>query len=719
MAANSPEYQRSYMRAYRAGGRDKSRGSLNKRFVAVDGEGGNLDNGYHAYFLLTAGQSSLVPSGGNARLTSRECLGLLADLDPKAIYVAYFFDYDVTKICEDLPWAKLRRLMDRSSRVRDVGGSLFPVDWDEFQLDYLPRKEFKVRRKLPIDRRCPFCDTGRNYGDIGCDHIQPPQQYGPWIVINDVGSFFQCRFVEALEKWNVGTAEQRALIKAGKDARSTFSFSDIEDITEYNNLEIELLQELMERFRDACVATGYVPTRWQGPGLLAESMFRAHNVPPSKEIKLFDELPDLAKFAASAFYGGRPEISAIGPVNCPTYQYDINSAYPDGMRFVPCLEHGQWDFMETLPEEPLDFPRNIVGERYGIVFGTFTDLDDSNVAKSRRRPMFYGLPIRSESGTILYPASGAGWYWSFEVDSAIHQRFMVSEAWIYTRTCTCEPLAFVESVYKTRQEIGKDGPGIVLKLGLNSLYGKTVQSIGAPKYANPIWGSFITAWCRTKIQHFLHSSPSCGSVHTWCGSEVLMIATDSVCTTIRREDIDVTSDLGGWSLEVHPEGMFLIQPGLYFGSSGKNAKTRGVPQAAITSQRQQFRDAFDALASTGDLACGDVRVPQTLFCGIRYALHRRNLKLLGQWIEFSDSDGQKGKVIKFDWASKRAPYPALRPVPGVHDWIQTFPQKGSVNICTVPYSKNIGGLVERDDSRIAFEAQPDWSHAFSIGALEF
>src|SRR6185369_8348730 len=114
-------------------------------------------------------------------------------------------------------------------------------------------------------------------------------KFSPWVVINDVGSFFQSRFVEAIEKWDVGTADQRALIAKGKEARGTFSYDEIADITEYNKMEIVLLQELMEKFRGSCETVGYVPARWQGPGLLAESMFKRHGVARSRDINLFSD----------------------------------------------------------------------------------------------------------------------------------------------------------------------------------------------------------------------------------------------------------------------------------------------------------------------------------------------------------------------------------------------------------------------------------------------
>lgn len=695
MATNPREYQRAYMSKYRKGG-DPQRRNIKAPFVGCDGEGTTLDNGYHAYNMLRIGDQLLKPATGHVRLTTLECLDFITSLDPKPLYVGYFFDYDVTKILEDLPFAKLKRLLTRTSRLGS-NGALFPVDYGSYQLDYLPRKEFKARRML------------RQIDDV--------TEWSPWVVINDVGSFFQVPFLGAIKSWKVGSEADWQAIEVGKKQRATFDIADFDEISRYNALEIDLLEQLMDRFRDACIDAGYVPRKWQGPGLLAEEMLRKNGVKRSVDTPLLMDpsTQPLVSFATNAYYGGRTEVSAIGPVVRPVSQKDINSAYPYAMQFVPCLFHGKWERIEGEDKcngLRFDRPSGRVGERYALQFGSFAH-------GGGPRPFWYGLPMRTQQGTIVYPAEGTGWYWSFEIDASIHQSFTTQEMWVYQRACTCRPLAFVESVYEERQRIGKDGPGIVLKLGMNSLYGKTVQSIGFPKYANPIWGSFITAFPRMMIQEFIHSSPSCGSGKLTedgrtdmyggaCGDDVLMVATDSVTTIRERPDYPDSKELGGWSTEIHPTGIFIVQPGVYFGSSGKPSKTRGVPRTIVDAHEGTFRERFQRMVDSGDLSLGDVQVPQKIFCGIKYALHRRDLRLLGQWIEFGEADGTKGKSVSFDWTSKRSIYPALAPN-NKRSYIQTYPYEGSTRIVTVPYSKDIGGLQAREESRLAFEGQPDWT----------
>jgi hypothetical protein len=682
------------MREYRAAGRDKGRLraiALQREFIGCDGEGGTLDNGYHSYFMLTIGTQTLRPAGNNVRLSTLECLDFISHQASNRTYVGYFFDYDATKILEDLPLTKLDRLIHRHKRT-GFNGQLFPVDYGPYQLDYLPRKEFKVRHMV--------------------SQTETETVWSPWIVISDVGPFFQMAFLQALEIWKVGTQEEREQIRAGKQRRAEFNIAGYDDIALYNALEIRLLQQLMDRFREACVSAGYIPKKWQGPGQLAETMLQTHGVPKSKDVELLTsvEYQELLTFGRSAYYGGRFEVAHVGPVSVPIYQNDINSAYPHAMRYLPCLQHGKWQkeipgrVLDTAAiQEQFSFPTGAKGETFAICYGSFSPTKG-------KRPLWYGLPIRTSTGNIVFPGAGKGWYWSFEIAEAIHQIFVCEEQWTYTRVCECRPLAFVEEVYEDRKRLGKDGPGIVLKLGLNSLYGKMVQSIGFPKYSNPIWGSFITAFPRAMIQQFIHTSPLCGK-QGQCGKDIVMIATDSVASIIERKDIEISGLLGAWSLETHARGMFVVQPGVYFGTSGKPTKTRGFTRTIVDTYEDEFRNAFQRLVDTGDLAEGSVSLPIQTFVGIRYALQRKNLKLLGQWMVYGN-DARPGKVLSFDWTSKRLPV-ALNPTKE-RPWILTLPYNGDPTSETVPYSKDIGALADREADRLAFADLPDWS---PLGAI--
>lgn len=680
-------------------------------FIGVDGEGRNLPNGYHAYFMLRAGDQTLWHKPIDQRLRTEDILNFLCDLDPDAIYVAYFFDYDVAKILEDLPWTKLDNLVHRERRIRNKGG-YFPIDWNGFQVEYFPKKEFKVRR---------IRDTG-NVDSAGTGN-EASREYSPWIVINDTGTFFQSPFISTIRTWNIGTDTEREKVAEGKELRSEFSKITDAYVDEYNEIECRLLAELMTQFRDVCIELDYIPRKWQGPGQLAEAMLTKHGIPKNKDLELFNG-PDVdleygvGAFGRYAYYGGWFEIPMVGYTPVPAIQWDINSAYPAALQDVPCLEHGTW--------ERVTGKRVVSDDEISICFGIFTWDTDA------KRPLLSGYQMRRDDGSIYRPLNGKGWYWSMEIKSAIHQEFTSYDSWVYHKHCDCTPFAFLKDLYRERKRLGKTTKGMVLKLIMNSVYGKLVQSIGNPTYSNPIWGSFITAWCRTKIAWLIHSLPACmhNSMDVPCGSDVYMVATDAIITRDYRyldDVLDVNMELGNYSKEVHPNGLFIIQPGLYFDPKGEDTstfyKTRGVPKKKVIEHRQEFLDAYALMVSSRDMHKGDVHLPFTLFLGIKQALVRKNMKVMGQFIDYKDPEtGELGRRTSFDWKNKRRPQPMPTPDSlgsGIPDRLWTLPYWGRVDdlgndarhgylVQSVPYSKDIGGLMRNAEYREEFDLQPDW-----------
>lgn len=253
-----------------------------KPFCGVDGEGSTL-SGRHEYMLLRAG-SHLLTTG--VPLTPGECLGFLAGLPAGYEYVGFFFDYDVTMICRDLPAEVVLSLLDRESREREDGRGLHPVQWGMWEFDYLPRKEFRVRTRVRQDM---------------------PKRH--WTVVSDVGTFFQCSFVKALTTWGIGSVSVLAQIAAGKAERGNFGAMTPE-IVRYNELEIELLEDLMEEFRSVCIEVGIVPAKWQGPGNVATALFKMHGIPTHDELRHVPD--DVWRMAQAAYYGGRFETTGQG-----------------------------------------------------------------------------------------------------------------------------------------------------------------------------------------------------------------------------------------------------------------------------------------------------------------------------------------------------------------------------------------------------------------------
>jgi len=235
-------------------------------------------------------------------------------------------------------------------------------------------------------------------------------------------------------------------------------------------------------------------------------------------------------------------------------------------------------------------------------------------------PYFYrcngtpGNPKAPSKGTILYPSRGRGRYYRNEVLAAIAWcekfpdavRMFEFEGAIeflpylknpIDKNSYDRPFAFVQELFdmrarivaeteekiKTWKENGEVGPKPydilekVLKLIMNSLYGKTAQSIGTlgeiPNCSNPFYAGVITA--ETRAQMLL------AGLHNPDG--VVFFATDAVMSIGPLEGLETVRKkvLGKWEF-AHEldrrEAAVFVHPGIYsfHDHKGKSqTKTRG------------------------------------------------------------------------------------------------------------------------------------------------
>lgn len=638
MMAHNLEYDREYSQKYRDDHpkeiahkrRSQSIATTSKTpFAGVDGEGATI-NGRHEYMMLRAGTELLFTG---KPLGPRECLEFLADLDPGFIYVSFFFDYDVTMMLRDLREDRVRHLLDRSLREWE------PVnlpEWD-LQIEWLPKKSFKVR-KAP---------------------------HGKWIEVSDTSGFFQTSFVKALDLWQVGSQTQRDSVARLKEQRADFTGS--EDEIRYNALECELLAEMMEAVRDTCTDLRIKPRKWQGAGQIASDLYLKHKSPRvGTNIRWPAEVGTAANMG---YYGGRFEITKLGQITGPVYEYDINSAYPAAMTNLPCLMHGQW--------------RNWSGKIHedGLYFLTFEG--DGTVCP---------FPIRQADGAIMFPRQGRGWYWGWEAQaaSAAGWQLDIEDGWEFWRDCDCDTFGWVDEIYRKRKAIGSSEKGIVLKLGLNSLYGKTAQRIGGGgPYTNMVYAGMITSQTRAMLFNAAAQKPD----------SILMMATDGIYST-EPLHLPTGDALGEWELKVM-DGVFLVQPGVYLPGSGKLPKTRGVPQVIVTDQADNIRAAWER----GDPSVTLTGIRQ--FIGLKLAYARNKPEIAGTWIAPGDKLRRDCKTIMFDPSSKRQPFFRSGGV------LSTEPYESSAQFESVYYDRlsEVSPASDRDVSRWMqenFDSQPDF-----------
>lgn len=375
----------------------------------------------------------------------------------------------------------------------------------------------------------------------------------------DVFAFWQTSFIYAVAT-TLGENSVSDVLRRGKESRGEFDTWNISEILQYTNEELDLLVKLAEHLREVFHRAGIkIGTAYYGPGSIANFLFKSNHVAPKKI-----ENPTLVDVMERAYYGGRFETFKLGKVG-GIWECDINSAYPAVIKDLPYLDdwklkptnafpfatnHSVWHVQWEIPE--------------GSVIGPF--------------------PSRDKHGFITYPRIGIGWYWKPEVDAAIEMYgrdcFTIKEGYI-PETIEGRPFSWVQEIYDRRIELKEknDPAQWALKLGLNSLYGKTAQRVGTAKYFSLAWAGYITSATRAKLLR-----ASIGFER-----DIVAYATDAVYFN-RLPRLRTSKGLGEWEVKHWDKGYFL-QSGVYRLQKGEKVKDayRGF------SVRNGLRDLFEQI----------------------------------------------------------------------------------------------------------------------------
>ena len=457
-------------------------------FLSYDGEG---YNGKYVLLANSYGDRIYNPEG----LSSGDCLEFLALKyadSPKR--VAFAFGYDVNNIIRDLPDDSIERLFRNQV-----------VKWEGFRLKYVPGKIFSVNG----------------------------------ITYYDTFSFFATNFINVVKRM-LGEDRVTENLRQGKAARGEFESWNIEDIIKYNDEELQLLVEILDKLRDAFTRVGVHLTEWYGPGAVAKVWYKTHGVLPR------DVLQDEVALALnSAYYGGRFEQVRLGRIS-PVWEYDIHSAYPSIMAEMPYF---------TTWRTARRYEQN----KYSIWYVSFDLRGAINFERNKKKRIedgFFPLPMRSKDGRICYPMIGKGWFWQSEIQNAIdffpggkvkiHKGFVANTEG--------RPFDWVKPLYDQRQELKQAGDlsEYAIKVGLNSLYGKTAQRVGRAEYFSLAWAGFITAEVRAKLARVGYEKGR---------EKIIGFATDALFST-EKLDLPLSTDLGDWEEEKFDYGLF-FQSGVY------------------------------------------------------------------------------------------------------------------------------------------------------------
>ena len=554
-------------------------------YIGIDGEGqGRRD---HRYVLLAASneKGDRTWAVESERLSTEECLDLILTLPSKRNKIfAFSFNYDLTKILTDLDNKSLFLLFRPELRPRkgpDAKKGPMPVKWKNYRLN-LQGTKFTVRK-------------GRKR-----------------VIIWDLFKFFQAKFVNALKDWKVGNKELWDRMSLMKDKRNEFDKESMDAIKAYCLEECKCIAELARKLVESHETAGLKLKSFYGAGSSGAAMLTAMNI---KE-QITDPPPEMKIAVAAAFSGGRFENSIIGQTEGICYNRDISSAYPYHITFLPCLLHGKWRLTKNRYE--MDSARAAV-----IHYG----LGNSSIQT------WGPFPFRTNDGSISYPIeSGGGWVWKEEYLSGerIFPHIEFREAWIYECDCDCQPFKDIPRYYILRLQLGKEGPGIVIKLGCNSCYGKLAQSIGNAIFNSWIWAGMITSGCRAQVLDML------GLHKDW--SNLLAVATDGLYSRekiiapipkdtgtgnvwvfdekLKREALKPV--LGGWEEKIYKKGMFFARPGIYFPLNPtqddiKDVRGRGVGKGVILENWDKIIDIWEKEKLDGIVSIQKI----SRFCGAK------------------------------------------------------------------------------------------------------
>lgn len=554
-------------------------------FIAIDGEAMG-ESGYHLLAAST-GDEIANPEG----LSSEDCIRFLLALKDKygsAIYCGYALGYDCEHWIRDFGPALWQQLKETGEGTIRLGG------WTR-TIQYIPRKWFKI-------------GFYRN------------DKFIPIIQVFDVFSFFQASFLSTVgspatgqkKGWGAATAEEMAVLEEWKAKRGEFAHEDWEAIRAYNQIECAVLVRLMGKLRAALQSADVHLSSWHGPGAVANYLLKKHDM--GRHIGTPPE--EAHEAIAHAYFGGRFQVFKFGHIE-GVYDYDISSAYPHATTLLPSTQ-GRWERVDAYQGD--DAPWTV----YRVKWHTDAYAGDLTP-----------LPWRSDTGVIHYPSYGHGWYWASEVAAAIRafgDAITIEEGWRLYPTeegvfgwmndLASERVAAKQKARETEGEEREKWQGIerAYKLALNSVYGKTIQTVGTHRpFLCPMWAGLITAHTRARLMDAAALSPS----------TLVCFATDGLFCDAPNAGICCSSELGGWELEESKSNirLELYQSGCYaIFKDGEmlDCRFRGVSRSDVPW------DALRALWKKKG-AAGTMSVPTKRFIGHRTALQRNKPELQCVW----------------------------------------------------------------------------------------
>ena len=323
-----------------------------------------------------------------------------------------------------------------------------------------------------------------------------------------------------------------------------------DELWEYNVHDTKLLYRVMERFGDLAQSIGFSVQRTTGACAL-DLFCRRYLEQP------LINYPNFSTEIHPAVFGGRVEIFRHYSEK-PIFAHDVNSMYPFVMR--------EGEFVSEMPYRVSQTKLSRIPDGWQGVARC-----EVNVPESMVIPV---LCTKSHAGKLIFPVGRFSGVWSiYELKYAASLGVEIGTL-EYAIIGKAKPIfrGYVDQLYGLRQTAKENGDGArsqVLKLMLNSLYGKTLErgiyskiefdsdgdaieetELNPPKNYLPLIGVDITARARV----LLHKAMCLVDPDA-----LLYCDTDSIYTEQELPKSEQhPTELGKWDCEVFDSGSFIL-----------------------------------------------------------------------------------------------------------------------------------------------------------------
>jgi hypothetical protein len=570
-------------------------------------------------------------------LTSTRIIEWLLSLPNKfgdANFVAFAFGYDATQILRGLPRHKAFEIA-RNKTMPKKGKLSRPVKaatlWGQYALRYRKGKKLEIWRLRDPDYPYTIDCKGKKVLDT-TDYICIDDIYSFY------GKSFVKVIESLKDQELVSETDFRVLSRnknKRKDFKLPRMFPDyarseprVATIKRYTGLELELAALAANQLRDGFEKVELRLKEWTGPGCAAAALLQKERVFEHypNDIKTSD-IPAHQDASHHGFFGGRIELLQQGYTEERLWGGDLANAYPSGMLELPSMKDGMWHHVNCFNEQE----QCVALYDHGVIEGgnilnmyqVEWDFPERKREKGRRKGEvskeeyipFFPLPYRRNDNAILFPSKGKSWIVRDDLVAALkwikkftelgflkhgNHSLIIEEAWLFHSNETfakafetknfklldtpstseemARPFAFVKEYYARRKAIKQEAKyniaELVIKLTINSLYGKQAQRLGGmpgkpPRCANPYYAACITASTRRRLMEAALLDPFA----------IVMFATDGIVATrplfglpraYPKTDKRIT--LGDWEVEDNLRGGIFLQSGVYSFLTAKMVK---------------------------------------------------------------------------------------------------------------------------------------------------